>query len=99
MLCTKPFIIFQPFHLIAGVELCEVGDIPDEGEDDDGHHVDCAGQAGEPATKDLKDCPEMPRESCSSWDSQPLIYLETLDFSMILAILVCAWRGHISFSH
>ena len=76
-----------------------MGDIPDEGEDDDGHHIDCAGKAREPAKKALKDCPELPRESCSSWDNQLLIYLEILDISIILAILVCAWRGHISSSH
>ena len=34
-----------------------MGDIPDEGEDDDGHHVDCAGQAREPAKKGFERLP------------------------------------------
>ena len=44
-----PFIIFQSSHLITCVEFCEVGDIPDEGEDDNWHYIDCAGQTCEPA--------------------------------------------------
>ena len=48
ILYITPFIIFHS-NLIAGVEFCEVGDIPDEGEADDWHHIDCAGQACKPA--------------------------------------------------
>ena len=33
---------------VAGGELCEPRDVPDDGEDDHGHDVDGAGEAAEP---------------------------------------------------
>ena len=41
-------LIIQLFHLVAGVELSEVRNIPDECESHNWHHIDCARQPGEP---------------------------------------------------
>ena len=41
-------MLVQLFDLIAGVELCEVWNVPEESEDDNRHHIDCARQTGEP---------------------------------------------------
>ena len=56
MTCLNDDLVFRDVHVVvAGVELCKAGNVPDDGEEDDRDNVDGAGEAAKPMPRASKE--------------------------------------------
>ena len=56
MTCLNGDLVFRDVPVVvAGVKLCEAGNVPDDGEEDDRDNVDGAGEATKPMPRASKE--------------------------------------------